>query len=203
MRVLVATALAIFLINVAGTHVSAQTGVPAPLQLPSAGPAPGVGSGPIRIEWEVRNRFRLFRNEADFRRHEAAHRGDGILAAEQRLARASDGRGWARDMVDNLCVDQTGRLPESCLRDGEKENYLSPVDHPIIARAVGAVPQGALCAWTFDDGEGTPGQATTPLRRGSAHPRAPGPHHHRRGRCRRCRTAPRSARSPRSRCATI
>jgi hypothetical protein len=161
MRVLVAAAFAAFLTIVPGPHAAAQNGVPVPLQLPSSGPASGAGSGPIRIEWEVRNRFRLFRNEADFRRHAAAHRGDGILATEQRLARASDGRGWARDMVDNLCVDQTGRLPESCLRDGEKENYLSPIDHPILAKAAGAVPQGALCAWTFDDGEGTPGQATT------------------------------------------
>ena len=130
----------------------------APLQLPAPGASPG--NGPIRIEWEVRNRFRLFRNEADFRRHVAAHRGDGVLAAEQRLARASDGRGWARDMVDNLCVDQTGRMPETCLRDGEKENYLSPADHPIVVRVAGAAPPGALCAWNFEDGEGAPGQAT-------------------------------------------
>ncbi len=67
--------------------------------------------GNLRIEWEVKNRFRLFRNEADFRRHATAMRGDGILAAEQRLARATDGRGWAREMVDNLCVDQSGRIP--------------------------------------------------------------------------------------------
>ncbi len=46
----------------------------------------GYTSGP-RIEWEVKNRFRLFRNEADFQRHVAAHRGDGVLAAERRLAR--------------------------------------------------------------------------------------------------------------------
>jgi hypothetical protein len=161
MRVLTAAALSAFLLTVAGSPSSAQFGAPAPLQLPSSNTVQGAGSGPIRIEWEVRNRFRLFRNEADFRRHVAAYRGDGILAAEQRLARASDGRGWARDMVDNLCVDQTGRLPESCLRDGQKENYLSPIDHPILARATGAVPQGALCAWSFDDGEGAPGQATT------------------------------------------
>ncbi|MGD9923271.1 MAG: hypothetical protein AB7V13_17780 [Pseudorhodoplanes sp.] len=138
---------------------AAQVRAPAPLQLNAPG---GVaGGGPIRIEWEVRNRFRLFRNEADFRRHVAAHRGDGILAAEQRLARATDGRGWARDMVDNLCVDQTGRLPETCQRDGEKENYLSPVDHPITAMAAGGVPPNALCAWSFDDGQSEPGQATT------------------------------------------
>lgn len=138
---------------------AAQSRVPAPLQLNAPGASPG--SGPIRIEWEVRNRFRLFRNESDFRRHVAAHRGDGVLAAEQRLARATDGRGWARDMVDNLCVDQSGRMPEICLRDGQKENYLSPADHPISALVAGDVPPGAICAWNFDDGETAPGQATT------------------------------------------
>ena len=64
-------------------------------------------------------------------------------------------------MVDNLCVDQTGRMPETCLRDGQKENYLSPHDHPITAMAAGAVPPGAVCAWSFDDGVSDPGQATT------------------------------------------
>lgn len=143
----------------ASPPAAAQAHSSTPLQLNN--PAASPGAGPIRIEWEVRNRFRLFRNEADFRRHVAAHRGDGILATEQRLAHATDGRGWARDMVDNLCVDQTGRMPETCQRDGEKENYLSPVDHPITAIAAGAVPAGAICAWNFDDGESAPGQATT------------------------------------------
>src|SRR6266508_3613569 len=54
----------------------------------------GTAAGP-RIQWEVKNRFRLFRNEADFQRHVAAHRGEGVLAAERRLARDSDGRGCA------------------------------------------------------------------------------------------------------------
>lgn len=159
MRAWIAAAVAALACVTASLAAVAQSPAPAPLQLNN--PAAGPGAGPIRIEWEVRNRFRLFRNEADFRRHVAAHRGDGILATEQRLAHATDGRGWARDMVDNLCVDQTGRMPETCQRDGEKENYLSPVDHPITAIAAGAVPPGAVCAWNFDDGESTPGQATT------------------------------------------
>ena len=150
--------LAAFACLTASLPAAAQVREPAPLQLNAASAGPG--SGPIRIEWEVRNRFRLFRNEADFRRHVAAHRGDGVLAAEQRLAHATDGRGWARDMVDNVCVDQTGRMPEICLRDGVKENYLSPADHPISAVAAGAIPPGALCAWSFDDGESPPAQAT-------------------------------------------
>jgi lysophospholipase L1-like esterase len=158
MRARIVAAVAALIGLTVSLPAAAQSRAPAPLQLNTPAAAPG--SGPIRIEWEVRNRFRLFRNESDFRRHVAAHRGDGIIAAEQRLARATDGRGWARDMVDNLCVDQSGRMPETCLRDGEKENYLSPVDHPITAVAAGAVPAGAVCAWSFDDGETAPGQAT-------------------------------------------
>jgi len=44
------------------------------------------GTGDYHIVWEVKNRFRLFRREADFLRQVAASRGDGVLAAEQRLA---------------------------------------------------------------------------------------------------------------------
>ena len=90
-----------------------------------------LGGGVLRIEWEVKNRFRLFRNEADFQRHVAAAQGDGVLAAERRLARESDGRGWARDTVERLCVDRAGKLLEFCERDGEREAYLSPRDHRI------------------------------------------------------------------------
>src|SRR5262249_46305742 len=39
-----------------------------------------------RIEWEVKNRFRLFRNETDFQRHLASWRDDGVLGSERRLA---------------------------------------------------------------------------------------------------------------------
>lgn len=126
----------------------AQTGMP--------------GAGPFHIEWEVKNRFRLFKSEADFQRHVAASRGDGVLAAERRLAVASDGRGWARDMVDNLCVDQSGRIPEFCQRDGERENYMAPADYPIGVIAAGNLPHNAVCAWTFDDGSGAPRQTTVP-----------------------------------------
>ena len=131
-----------------------------PLPAPADTLAPVPGN--LRVEWEVKNRFRLFRNEADFNRHTAASRGDGVLAAEQRLARATDGRGWARDMVGNLCIDQSGKIPETCQRDGERENFMAPADHRIGVGIVGAVPAGALCAWTFDDKENAPKQMTAP-----------------------------------------
>ena len=54
-----------------------------------------------------------------------------MLEAERHLARESDGRGWARDTVERLCVDRAGRLLESCERDGERENYLNPRDHRV------------------------------------------------------------------------
>jgi hypothetical protein len=127
-----------------------------------AGFAQLAGTGDFHIAWEVKNRFRLFRNEADFLRLVAASRGDGVLATERRLERDSDGLGWAKDMVANLCVDNFGDLTETCERDGERENYLSPRDHPVGVTISGTVPQGTNCVWNFDDGDGPVKQTTAP-----------------------------------------
>ncbi|HEX2653823.1 MAG TPA: hypothetical protein VHN11_09260 [Xanthobacteraceae bacterium] len=105
-----------------------------------------------RIEWEVKNRFRLFRNEADFERHVAAYRGDSIVAAEGRLADGSRGRGWARETVRNLCLDAAGRLTETCVRDGARESYLSPTDHRVTA-VLAHAPANATCSWSFVSGD--------------------------------------------------
>ncbi|HEY6254230.1 MAG TPA: hypothetical protein VIY51_00380 [Xanthobacteraceae bacterium] len=118
-------------------------------------------AGP-RIEWEVKNRFRLFRSEADFQRHVAADRGDGLLAAEDRLARESEGRGWARDTVERLCVDRAGKLLDTCDRDGTQEDYLAPRDHRIGLALAGTVPSNTGCAWEVNDGSGTARQVMAP-----------------------------------------
>src|SRR5215475_4708525 len=115
-------------------------------------------AAPPRIEWEVKNRFRLFRSEADFERHVDATRHGGVLAAERLLAKDSDGRGWARDIVDRLCVDRTGRLLESCERDGEREIYVAPRDHRVGVTLGGTLPANEGCVWSFDDGDGHPRQ---------------------------------------------
>ena len=122
-------------------------------------------TGNFHIVWEVKSRFRLFRKEADFQRQEAASRGDGILAAERRLERDTDGLGWAQDVVANLCLDNFGNLLDTCERDGERENYLAPRDHPIGVRVSGPVPQDATCVWNFDDGDGPVKQSTAPCDR--------------------------------------
>jgi hypothetical protein len=120
------------------------------------------GGGALRIEWEVKNRFRLFRNEADFQRQVDVTRGEGVLAAEQRLARETDGRGWARDVVERLCVDRAGNLLEYCDRDGEREVYMAPRDHRIGAALAGTLPENQGCVWSFDDGERKPQQTSAP-----------------------------------------
>jgi hypothetical protein len=122
--------------------------------------AQAAGDEPMQITWEVRNRFRLFREERDFQLHVEAARGRSILAAEQVLELQSEGRGWARNMVNRLCIDITGRITEPCTRDNVKESYLTPADHPIVVRLAGTVPVGATCAWSFDDGDGPPRQST-------------------------------------------
>jgi hypothetical protein len=115
---------------------------------------------PMQITWEVKNRFRLFREDRDFQLHVEAARGRSILAAEDVLELQSEGRGWARNMVNRLCIDITGHVSEPCTRDNVKESYLTPSDHPVLVRLAGAVPVGATCAWSFDDGEGPPQQST-------------------------------------------
>jgi lysophospholipase L1-like esterase len=122
---------------------------------------PEAASDAPRIEWEVKNRFRLFRSERDFQRHVAAYRADGVLASERRLERDTGGRGWARTMVGSLCVDAAGNLTETCTRDGVAEHYLAPDDHRIGAVLANA-PADATCAWSFDDGERPPQQVTLP-----------------------------------------
>jgi lysophospholipase L1-like esterase len=109
---------------------------------------------PLQISWEVKNRFRLFREERDFQLHAETLRGRSILASEDALEVQSDGRGWARNMVNRLCIDLQGKVADPCTRDNVKENYLTPIDHPIVVRLAGEVPVGATCAWSFDDGDG-------------------------------------------------
>ena len=127
-------------------------------------PAPVEQATDVTISWEVRNRFRLFRDEKDFNRHVAATSGHTILAAEQQLARDTDGRGWARDMVTRLCVDGAGRVLDTCVRDGIRESYLAPADHHVTARLAGAVPDQATCTWTFDTGDAAPQTLTASCR---------------------------------------
>ncbi|MET0906997.1 MAG: hypothetical protein ABWY10_13035 [Tardiphaga sp.] len=143
-------------VTLAGT-VALWPAPPAAAQAPAAiAPA---NSDAVQISWEVRNRFRLFREERDFQLHVDAMRNRSVLESEQALGIQSDGRGWARNTVGRLCVDLAGKVSEPCSRDGNKESYLTPVDHPITVRLTGNVPVGAVCAWTFDDGEG-PRQST-------------------------------------------
>ena len=120
----------------------------------SAPATQGAPDAPMQISWEVRNRFRLFREERDFLLHTDSARGRSILASEQALELQSDGRGWARNTVNRLCIDLSGRISEPCTRDNVKESYLAPSDHPITVRLTGEIPVGAVCAWSFDDGGG-------------------------------------------------
>lgn len=137
----------------------AQTPLVPPSVTPLAQPPAPQLSTAMQISWEVRNRFRLFREERDFQIHAASLSGRTILESEQALATQSDGRGWARNTLGRLCIDATGRVSEPCTRDGVKESYLTPTDHPVTIRLTGAVPVGATCAWTFEDGD-PPRQST-------------------------------------------
>ena len=119
-------------------------------------PSHAQADGTLQISWEVRNRFRLFREDRDFQLHVESQRNRSILESEQALGAQSDGRGWARNTVNRLCIDLAGRVTEPCTRDGVKESYLTPTEHPVTVRLSGNIPVGAICAWAFDDGEGEP-----------------------------------------------
>jgi hypothetical protein len=153
--------------DIPGVEPPAPAATPAPPTVSASPVAPitrtspeAAGDAP-RIEWEVKNRFRLFRSERDFARHVAAYRTDGVLAAERRLEHDTGGRGWARTIVGSLCVDAAGNLTETCTRDGVAENYFAPDDHRVGAVLANA-PGDATCAWSFDDGERAAQQITLP-----------------------------------------
>jgi hypothetical protein len=162
MRILLFAALAALLTS-AGWQcpAAAQSAEPpagAPTDAPTA-PAPVIsGSGEVQIEWEVKNRFRLFRREADFQRHIEAGRAGTLLGAEHVLDSSTEGRGWAQAMVGHLCLDVAGNLLDTCDRDGQRENYLVPETHRVAVKLVGAVPPGSTCNWSFDDGTVPPQQ---------------------------------------------
>jgi lysophospholipase L1-like esterase len=153
----------IHLASIIGCALLAAAPAALPAQPASAQTAPSAAQAasdtPMQISWEVRNRFRLFREERDFLLHADSARGRSILASEQALELQSDGRGWARNTVNRLCIDLAGHVSEPCTREGVKESYLTPVDHPVTVRLTGQIPVGATCAWSLDDGE-APRQST-------------------------------------------
>ena len=109
----------------------------------------------MQISWEVRNRFRLFREERDFQLHTDSARGRSILASEQALELQSDGRGWARNTVNRLCIDLTGRVSEPCTRDNVKESYLTPI---------GSSGHRSADRRRFRSAPPAPGRSTTAMR---------------------------------------
>src|ERR1700754_218646 len=152
--------LALLLAGLPVLPAHAQAPPPAPAQITPTQVPQSVTDGSMLITWQVRNRFRLFREERDFLLHAESMRAGSVLAAEQMLEPQSDGRGWARNMGHRLCIDLSGCVSEPCNRDNVRESYLTPSEHPVTVRLTGALPVGATCAWTFDDGDGPPRQQT-------------------------------------------
>lgn len=151
-----------FILAVTATMLAA---LPAAAQAPEASAAPpdaGVNAQPLTIVWQVRNRFRLFREERDFQLHVEALAGRSILQSETALAELSEGRGWARNLPGRLCIDPAGRIGETCTRDGVRESYLAPDGHRVTVRLSQTLPAGTSCLWTFNDGDSPVQQSTGP-----------------------------------------
>jgi len=164
-----AAATALVVVIFANSSSQAQAiAPPTPVNPPAA---PAVESAPLEpqvtiepatgvaITWSVVNRFRLFRDERDFRRHLEAMQGHTVQEAEQALAAATDGSGWASEMLGRLCLDRIGQVADECMRDEVRENYLNPADHSVEVRLAGVLPPGATCAWSFGAG-GDPAAST-------------------------------------------
>ncbi len=86
-------------------------------------------TGNFHIVWEVKNRFRLFRREADFLRQVAASRGDGDsrrrAAAGARQRRPGLGQGRRRQSVPRRL-----RQPAADLRARRRKRELSDAPRP-------------------------------------------------------------------------
>jgi hypothetical protein len=109
----------------------------------------------VTIKWEVKSRFRLFKDESDFIHMVQSHGNAGVLADETALARATNGVGWASAIVTRLCVNSDGGLQDPCEREYSEadqptsnEPYVVPDSHRVAVSAQGA-PAGALCTWKF------------------------------------------------------
>jgi hypothetical protein len=123
------------------------------------------------IQWEVANRFRLFKSEAQFRAlldvfqalPSDRRRGDPALALETELEmRAADGRlgkafggaaslaryGWASAVVDKTCFQPGNKGHWPCLL-ATGDQFLLPAKFDLIARLTGLSPSdaGRPCAW--------------------------------------------------------
>lgn len=150
MRVTIAVNHATIIISLLGVLCSAPV---------LSQPAPG-----ISIDWNVKGRFRLFKNEADFNYIARFSRG-GVLAEETALAADTDGNGWASNIVSQLCIDAIGKSADNCKRDYLEpdgvhhdqgtESYLNPTEHKIEVQPSGlAAP--TPCTWRLvTDGDPT------------------------------------------------
>src|SRR5256714_12401564 len=119
---------------------AAKVQIQPPAAAPPSGPLqilPPAISPDLRIVWEVKNRFRLFRREADFLRHVAAQSIKSVLAAEQIMAGENDRRGWGRAVLRKLCVDAVGGGMTTGEHDGARGSYLAPAHHPAEDQLVG------------------------------------------------------------------
>ena len=124
------------------------------LALPAAeARAQAAPDGAYRVVWEVKNRFRLFREEKDFVLHAEALRGQSILEAEYDLAMQSEGRGWARNMVRRLCIDAAGEIVNPAIATACAKTISA---RPNTASACGSkAPGTSICTWHFARGDGS------------------------------------------------
>src|SRR5262249_42727922 len=87
---------------------------------------------PMQISWDVRNRFRLFREEGGFLLHGERGGGRRGLGSGKGVEIQGGGRGLGRNVVKRLLINMEGRVREPCTGGGVQESYLTPTEHPIV-----------------------------------------------------------------------
>jgi hypothetical protein len=101
----------------------------------------------VEIQWEVKNRFRLFAEEKDFLAAEERYKNRKTILEAEQAAGGKDGEGWARH-VGRLCFNPVnGLVRDDCERDGRPDRYINPREHQVYVKAL--AQDGAECFWTF------------------------------------------------------
>ena len=123
---------------------------------------------PDQITWQLKNPFRYFKNPEHTARHvrvlrglAAADTGMPILGSERALAKETDGRGWAGDLLgkveDEACW-YAHSDNKAAATDRDCGAYILPKAHAVLLTSPAT---SGPCTWSLPAGVGAAGQTVT------------------------------------------
>ena len=121
-----------------------------------------------QITWQLKNPFRYFKNPEHTQRHIRVLRGLAstdtglpILASERALAKETDGRGWASDLLgqveDEACW-YAHSDNKAAATDRDCGAYIQPKSHAVLLTSPST---SGACTWSLPAGVGVVGQSVT------------------------------------------